>query len=79
MYPQKWPSRVEIELKNGERYTGYCQYPKGDPENPFSEGELIEKFNKLCGDVLTKDEIERTMGLVLNLEKVDDVTHIFQG
>ena len=79
MYPQKWPSRVEIELKNGERYTGYCQYPKGDPENPFSEGELIEKFNKLCGDILTKDEIERTIGLVLNLEKVDDVTHIFQG
>ena len=79
MYPQKWPSRVEIELKNGERYTGYCQYPKGDPENPFSEDELIEKFKKLCGDILTKDEIERTMGLVLNLEKVDDVTHIFQG
>jgi 2-methylcitrate dehydratase PrpD len=79
LYPHKWPSRVEIELANGKIYKGYCEYPKGDPENPLSEKELIEKFDKLCGDILTKDAKERIIGLVLNLEKVDDVTNIFQG
>jgi len=79
LYPQKWPTRVEIELTNGRRYSGYCEYPKGDPENPISEKELIEKFNKLCADIITKDEKDRIIDLALNLEKVDDVTNIFQG
>ena len=78
LYPQKWPSRVEIELRNGKRYSGYCEYPKGEPENPISERELIEKFNKLCG-TMPKNERDRIMDLVLNLEEVDDVTNIFQG
>jgi len=79
LYPQKWPSRVEIELTDGKRYSGYCEYPKGDPENPISEKELIEKFNKLCGDIITKDGKDRIIDLVLNLEKLDDVANIFQG
>jgi len=79
LYPRKWPSRVEIELANGKRYKGYCEYPKGDPENPFSEEELIEKFNKLCGNIIVKDEKDRIVDLVLNLEKVNDVSNIFYG
>jgi len=78
LYPRKWPSRVEIELRNGTRYEGYCEYPKGDPENPISERELIEKFNKLSGTML-KNERDKIVDLVLALEKVDDVTRIFQG
>ena len=79
LYPQKWPTRVEIELTNGRRYSGYCEYPKGDPENPFSEKELIQKFNKLCGKIITKHQKDRIVELVLNLEKIDDVANIFQG
>jgi 2-methylcitrate dehydratase PrpD len=78
LYPQKWPSRVEIELQDGKRYRGYCEYPKGDPENPISEGELIEKFNKLCG-TMPGNKRDRIIDLVLHLEKVDDVTSIFRG
>jgi len=63
LYPHKWPSRVEIELANGKRYRGYCEYPKGDPENPFSEKELIDKFNKLCKNIIEKDEITITIRL----------------
>jgi 2-methylcitrate dehydratase PrpD len=77
-YPQKWPSRVEILAANGKTYKGYCEFPKGDPENPFSEKELIKKFNKLCGNIITKHKKDRIIELVLNLEKIDDVTNIFQ-
>jgi 2-methylcitrate dehydratase PrpD len=78
-YPQKWPSRVEILAANGKTYKGYCKFPKGDPENPLSEKELIQKFNKLCGKIITKHQKDRIVELVLNLEKIDDVTNIFQG
>jgi 2-methylcitrate dehydratase PrpD len=70
---------VEIELKNGETHSAYCEYPKGDPENPLSETELIEKFEKLCGNILTESEKRRTVDFVLSLEKIDDVAHIFHG
>ena len=78
LYPRKWPSKVEIELENGKRYKGYCEYPKGDPENPISEKELIEKFNKLSR-TMPENEQDRIVDLVLTLEKIDDVTSIFQG
>jgi len=78
-YPQKWPSRVEIKVTNGKTYKGFCEFPKGDPENPFSEKELIQKFNKLCGDIITKEEKDRIIDLVLNLENIDDVTNIFHS
>ncbi|UCF85819.1 MAG: MmgE/PrpD family protein [Desulfobacteraceae bacterium] len=79
LYPKKWPSRVQIELENGKRYEGYCEYPKGDPENPLSEKELIEKFKKLCENIIKDDEKERIIDSVLNLEKIDDVATIFHG
>jgi len=79
LYPQKWPSRVEIKVANGKTYKGFCEFSKGDPENPFSEKELIEKFNKLCGDIITKEEKDRIIDLVLNLENIDDVTNIFNS
>jgi len=77
-YPHKWPSHVEIKVANGKTYKGYCEFPKGDPENPFSEKELIQKFNKLCGNIIPKHKNDRIIDLVLNLEKVDDVGKIFQ-
>ncbi len=79
LYPQKWPSRVEIETANGIISKGYIEHPKGDPENPFSEKELIEKFHKLCEGIITKDEINKIVGLVLVLEKMEDVNEIFNG
>jgi 2-methylcitrate dehydratase PrpD len=79
LYPKKWPSRVQIEFENGKKYEGYCEYPKGDPENPFSEKELIDKFDKLCENIITEDEKNRIIDLILTLEKLDDVTKIFNN
>jgi 2-methylcitrate dehydratase PrpD len=79
LYPLKWPCRVEIKLKNGKQYEGYCEYPKGDPENPLSQKELIDKFNKLCGNTITNDKKNRIADLVLNLEREDNVNGIFHG
>ncbi len=79
LYPQKWSSRVEIKMENGKIFNGFCEYPKGDPENSFSEKELIEKFSKLCGDIITRDEKDRIIDLALNLETIDDVTNIFHN
>ena len=45
-------SKVEVVMKNGERFCKEIKYAKGDPENPMSHREIIDKFNymmKWCG------------------------------
>ena len=78
LYPRKWPARVEIEISNGERYSGYCEYPKGDPENPLTERELIAKFKKLCGNTISVKKRDSIIDMALNLERIEDVSKIFQ-
>jgi 2-methylcitrate dehydratase PrpD len=45
-------ARVAITLKGGRRLSGANEYPKGDPENPLSEQELIAKFKDLPSGAL---------------------------
>ena len=45
-------SKVEVIMENGEKLCKEVQYAKGDPENPMSHREIIDKFNymmKWCG------------------------------
>ena len=78
-YPQKWPSRTRITLKNGQWAEGSCDFPKGDPENPLSEAELITKFKKLSGGVLADDTQNHIIDIAMNLEKINDVASVFQA
>jgi 2-methylcitrate dehydratase PrpD len=46
-YPEKWPAVVAVETATGKRLEARVDYPKGDPKNPMSREELIEKFHRL--------------------------------
>lgn len=46
-YPQEWQGKVTLETVDGEQYTEFLRYPKGDPQNPLSTQELEEKFKRL--------------------------------
>ncbi|MDO9124987.1 MAG: hypothetical protein Q7V12_11305, partial [Deltaproteobacteria bacterium] len=54
-YPKQWCATVEIFTKNGQRYFTKVEYCKGDPENPLSWEELIEKFHDLSNRFMTKE------------------------
>ncbi|MBO8167882.1 MAG: MmgE/PrpD family protein [Thermoanaerobacteraceae bacterium] len=72
----KWPGEVEIVLKDGRVVTGATDFPKGDPENPVSREELIEKFKVLAGPYLSSSSLERAIDDILNLERIADVREI---
>lgn len=77
LYPEKWPTTVTIETKDGKKYSQYAESAKGDPSdsrytsNPelFYE-DIREKFKSL---ISTKKpysaRINRMIDLVNNLEK----------
>lgn len=77
-YPRKWPARVEVITKYDKSLKGTNDYPKGDPENPLEEPDVVEKFMSLTRNVLSTSSAERIVKLVMNLEDVDDVTAILR-
>ncbi len=74
-------ARIQIKMKDGHTYTEQVNFPKGNPDKPMTQNELIEKFFD-CSELLAKPigraALEQVIELVLNLEKLDDVTRIIR-
>jgi 2-methylcitrate dehydratase PrpD len=74
MYPRKWPARIEIVKRSGERLTGAADHPKGDPENPLSESEVVAKFKSLTRGLISDDWADALCNRVLSMERIPDVS-----
>ncbi len=48
LYPREWPVRLRLRSTAGGSWDRHVSSPKGDPENPLSEGELETKFRQLA-------------------------------
>ncbi len=72
-FPKQWCATAEIFTKNGQRYFTKVEYCKGDPENPLTWEELIEKFHDLSHRVMTKEKRLKIVDQVKNFEKIRDV------
>lgn len=71
-YPEKWGSVIEVETAHNEIYRLQTEYPKGDPENPVSAEELVDKC-KLLAAHWPAQEIDRYVDLILNLESLPSI------
>jgi len=78
MYPRKWPARVTITLRDGRRLEGANDYPKGDPENPLSQQELIAKFRDLTSGVLPAARAHAIIDRVMSLESLANVNELLK-
>lgn len=75
MFPKKNGSRVEV-LANGTWYEGEVLDAKGDPENPMSTQELLQKFNLLTEGFIDSAKIKELSEMLLNLEQVGQVSDL---
>jgi len=71
--PENRACIVEVTLKDGKTVTGRVDYPLGDPRKPFSDAELMKKFQGLAVHVLSQDKVDKLSSLVFELDKVADV------
>jgi 2-methylcitrate dehydratase PrpD len=72
-FPKQWGATAEILTKDGKRYFTKIEYPKGDPENPLSWDELIEKFHDLSSRFMTKERRLKIVDQVKGLEKIQNL------
>jgi 2-methylcitrate dehydratase PrpD len=72
-FPKQWCATAEILTKDGKRYFVKIEYPKGDPENPLTWEEMIERFHGMTGRFLTKERRLKIVDQVRSLEKIRDI------
>ncbi len=78
IYPDKYPSTVEVLMKNGNKFWNRVDIPKGDPRNPLKLDELKDKFRNLSSDLLEEKKITKILDSVIELEKADDINRILE-
>lgn len=64
------PARVTMELVDGRVVSAVTENPRGHFDNPFSDEELAQKFNKLAGRYLSDEGVARVRRVVLDLENL---------
>jgi 2-methylcitrate dehydratase PrpD len=75
LLPDKRGARGEIILKSGEMFNSFIDIPLGEPENPLSSDQIIEKFDLLTKDVLGT-KIENIKNIVLNLDSLSSIDEL---
>jgi len=68
-------ARVTVILKDGRDFTESCDIARGNPLNPLSKEEIIDKFwtnVDFCGRI-PKQNATELLQMLDNLEKLDSV------
>ena len=72
-FPKQWRATAEILTEDEKRYSTTVEYPRGDPENPLSWEEMIERFHDLTGRIMKKDQRLKIVEAVKKLDGVKDM------
>lgn len=77
-YPHRWPARVEVHTSEGKTLRGACEFPKGDPENPLTQEELLGKFGDLTAGLISDSGARALAKRVMDLENIPRVSLVFE-
>lgn len=69
-YPKERGALVTVNTKTGA-YKLEVIYPKGETENPLSENEFFEKYEKNALSLYSQDRVNRIRNMILNIENKD--------
>ncbi len=70
MFPAKQPSKVVVKTVDGNEYSEYLEYPKGDPREPMTMKDLDNKFSALSNELLSDENINQIKEMIFNCEEM---------
>ncbi len=72
-------ARIQVKTRDGKLYVKRVDHPKGDPTNPMTLDEIIEKFwdcAELLARPIVRENLKAVVDLMAHLEKVENVASV---
>ena len=76
-YPEKWPVKLTLRLRSGERITRRVDEVKWSPERPPSFEEIAEKFRMLADPLIGEARATQAVDLIGGLRRNDRLGQLF--
>ncbi len=77
-YPDGIPNRLIITLADGRKVEKYVKYPRGHAGNPMTDDEVVAKFRKLAGGVVSASTADRIIDLCMKFDRLTDVAPLVE-
>lgn len=71
--PERWSVKVSLQDIKGNTYEQFVEYPKGDPPNPLTWEEGVEKFLNLVTPVYGKEKGEKLADFIEKMDRCDNL------
>jgi 2-methylcitrate dehydratase PrpD len=70
---------VEIIMNDGRHFNKHVEYPKGEPENPFTEQDHIDKLTWMASYLgMKQSQIDELLQTLNRLEELDNISELTQ-
>ena len=72
-----WNSTVEITTKDGRSFSKHVEYPRGEPENPFTRQDHIDKLMNMASWVgMKQSQINKLIETLDRLEELSTISEL---
>ncbi|MDY6935601.1 MAG: MmgE/PrpD family protein [Spirochaetota bacterium] len=71
-------TKIDVESTNGTKLSKRIELPRGYPNNPLSQVEMVEKYRGCASLLLSKDNIDKSVSMFDNLEDVKDISELMK-
>ncbi len=76
IYPNFWPTSIELIDRSSHIIKERTDYPKGDPENPASPAEIHHKFTTLVSNALGREKADQLLEWLLKLDQKEGIRNL---
>ncbi|GAW47873.1 MULTISPECIES: MmgE/PrpD family protein [unclassified Nocardioides] len=73
IFPEHWPTRVHLTLKDGRRFEVEREDPRGNAARPVTDGDIEEKFIRMASQTLPAAEVQSVLACVQKLETLSSM------
>ena len=74
--PEKSVTALEVETVDGKKLTVKTEYCKGDPQQPMTHDEVIDKFLAQTEGIISKEKADKIIEYVGKIELLSDISKI---